>query len=107
MRLEYKGEKKLQIGLYIVLKNYKDIELLFLNILRCNHFPIKTKRKINTMLVRIFFFFFGGGGEEVEVRVVLKSLTFNTSKSYFIYFTTLFYNTANVKFSIFLSLHLK
>ena len=48
----------------------------------------------------------------VEVRsfivVVLKSLAFSTSKSYFIYFTTLLYNTSNIKCSIFfLSLHLE
>ena len=48
----------------------------------------------------------------IEVRaftvVVLKILVFNTSKSYFIYFTTSLYNTPNNKCSIFfLSLHFK
>ena len=37
----------------------------------------------------------------------LKLLPFSTSKSYFIYFTTSLYNTPNIKYSIFLSLHLK
>ena len=47
----------------------------------------------------------------VEVRaftvMVLKLLAFSTSKNYFIYFTTSLYNTHNIKYSIFLSLHLK
>ena len=50
-------------------------------------------------------FFFG-----VEVKaftVVTLNILANTSKMYFIYFTTLFYNTPNIKCSIFLSLHLK
>ena len=59
---EYK-EKKLQIGIYIVLKNYKYSKSLFLNTLRSNHLPAKTnKNKIisffNTRLARTFFFFF-------------------------------------------------
>ena len=49
----------------------------------------------NTRLARIIIIFL------VEVReftlVVLKILAFGTSKSYFIYFTTSLYNTANNK----------
>ena len=52
----------------------------------------------NTRLAMIFFFFF-------EVRaftvVVLKILAFSTSKNYFIYFTTSFYNIPSTKCSIF------
>ena len=59
---EYK-EKKLQIGIYIVLKNYKYSKSLFLNTLRCNHLPIKTnENKIMSSLILgwlgFFFFFF-------------------------------------------------
>ena len=73
-------------------------------------FTNKDKQKqnnvlFNTTLARIFFFFF------FEVRaftlVVLKILAFNTSKSYFINFTTSLYNTPNIKCSIFLSFRLK
>ena len=71
----------------------------------------KNKNKIvffffNTKLAMIFFFW-------IEVRAftvaVLKVLAFSTSKNYFIYFTTSFYDTLNIKCSIFflLSLHLK
>ena len=88
---EFKKKKKKNPNRhYIVLKIYKYLKSLFINILRCNHLPtkIKTKKKkcfFNTRLVMIFFFF-------VKVRaftvVVLKILIFSTSKSYFIYFTT-------------------
>ena len=60
----------------------------------------KNKNKIiyffNTRLARFVL---------VEVRaftvVVLKNLAFSTSKSYFICFTTILYNTSNTKCSIF------
>ena len=38
-------KKKLQIGIHRVLKNYKYLKLLFLNTLKYNHLPIKTKTK--------------------------------------------------------------
>ena len=94
--------------MYIVLKNDKYSKLLFLNTLRYNYLPIKTnKNKImffffNTRLASIIFDFIF-----VEVRaftlVVLKILVFSTSKNYFINFTTSFYNTPNIKCSIFLN----
>ena len=40
-------KKKLQKGIHIVLTNYKYIKSLFLNTLRCNHFPTKRKKKYN------------------------------------------------------------
>ena len=64
-------KKLLQIGIHIVLTNYKYIKSLFLNILRCNNPPPKTKKKkktqntkhknkiilfFNTTLARIFVF---------------------------------------------------
>ena len=102
---EYK-EKKLQIGIYIVLKNYKYSKSLFLNTLRSNHLPAKTnKNKIisffNTRPARTFFFFFL---VRAFTLVVLKILAFSISKSYFIYFTTLLYNTPNIKCFLFLFL---
>ena len=56
-------KKKIQIDIYIVLKNYKYSKLLFLNTLRCNHLPTKINNNkimsfFNTRLVRFFFFFF-------------------------------------------------
>ena len=39
--------------------------------------------------------------------VILKTLAFSTSKSYFIYFITSLFNTSNIKCSIFLPFHLK
>ena len=67
----------------------------------------KNKKKIfNTRLAKFFLFFV-----VVEIRaftvMVLKILAFSISKSYFIYFTTSFYNTLNIKCFFFLSLHLK
>ena len=38
-------KKKIQIGIHIVSKNYKYTKSLFLNTLRCNHLPTKTKKK--------------------------------------------------------------
>ena len=44
-------KKKLQIRIYIYieLKNYKYSKSLFLNTLRCNHLPTKTKTKNKIM----------------------------------------------------------
>ena len=42
----------------------------------------------------------------IFIVMMLKNLLFSNSKSYFIYFNTLFYNTLNIKSSIFLPLHL-
>ena len=99
---QYKEKKKkIQISIHIILKNYKYSKSLFLNILRFNHLPTKTKQKqnnvfFNTRLTRIFVV--------VEVRaftiVVLKILAFSISKIYFIYFITSRYNTPNIKCSI-------
>ena len=43
--IKKKKKKKLQIGIYIILKNYKYTKSLFLNTLRCNNLPTKTKTK--------------------------------------------------------------
>ena len=40
--------KKIPINIHIVLKNYKYTKSLFLNTLKCNHLPTKTKIKTNT-----------------------------------------------------------
>ena len=52
MGLEYKEEgkkkKKLQISIYMVLKNHKYIKSLFLNTLKCNNLPTKAKTKTKT-----------------------------------------------------------
>ena len=50
------------------------------------------------MLAMIFIFIF-----EVKAFtvVILKTLAFSTSKSYFIYFIILLYNTLNIKCSYF------
>ena len=45
--------------------------------------------------------------EGALVLVVLKNLTFNNSKSYFIYFNTSLYNTLNINDSIFFTTFLK
>ena len=37
--------KKIPINIHIVLKNYKYTKSLFLNTLKCNHLPTKTKDK--------------------------------------------------------------
>ena len=37
--------KKIPINIHIVLKNYKYTKSLFLNTLKCNHLPTKTKTK--------------------------------------------------------------
>ena len=76
--------KKIPINIHIVLKNYKYTKSLFLNTLKCNHLPTKTKTKtkkkqktnkktnkqtnqknnnnvfffFNTRLARIFIFIF-------------------------------------------------
>ena len=98
---EYK-EKKIQIDIHIVLKNYKYLKSLFLNTLRCNNLPTNTnKNKImsffHTRLSRIFFFFL----VRAFTLIMLKILTFSTPKSYFIYFIISLYNTLNIKCSIF------
>ena len=70
----YKEKKKLQIGIYIVLKNYKYTKFLFLNTLRCNHLPKKIKIKkffTNTRLARNNFFFFV---VVVEVRAFIGAV---------------------------------
>ena len=40
--------KKIPINIHIVLKNYKYTKSLFLNTLKCNHLPTKTKIKTKT-----------------------------------------------------------
>ena len=40
--------KKIPINIHIVLKNYKYTKSLFLNTLKCNHLPTKTKTKTKT-----------------------------------------------------------
>ena len=78
--MEYKGKKKCQIGIFIVLKNYKYTKSLFLNTLKCNYVPTKTKRKIifflNTRLARNFVV------DEIRAFTVmmLKILAFIISK---------------------------
>ena len=65
----------------------------------------KHKNKIicffNTRLARFYFYFYFF----VEVRaftvVLLKNLAFSISKGYFICFTTILYDTSNIKCSIF------
>ena len=54
-----------------------------------------------------FFFFFKKKKLRAFTVMILKILVFSNSKNYFIYFTTLLYNTPNIKCSIILSLHLK
>ena len=49
-----KKKKKIQIGIHIVLTNYKYTKLLFLNILKCNHLLTKTKKGVFFL---VFFFF--------------------------------------------------
>ena len=90
------------MGIYIVLKNYKYTKYLFLNILRCNHLPTKTKTKnvffFNIRLARIFFFF-------VEVRaftvVMLKILVFLYLKKLLYLFYHLILQYTHIKCSIF------
>ena len=81
---------------------------MFLNTLRCNHFTNKEKKKkqnngfFNTRLARIFVV--------IEVKtftVVVLDILDSILKMYFIYFTNSLYNTPTIKWSIFLSLHLK
>ena len=99
----------------MVLTNHKCTKSLYLSTLRYNYLPKKTKQNKKQKIIyiyflildwlEIFFFFF------VEIRaftiVELKNLAFNTSKSYFIYFTTSIYNTPNNKCFFFLLIHLK
>ena len=50
--LEYKQKKKkLQISIYILLKNYKYTKSLFLNRLKCNHLLEKKKKKTQNNIV--------------------------------------------------------
>ena len=88
------------------IKNYKYTKSLILNTLRYNQLLTKTKTKKILILDWLGFLFYC-----IEVRaftvIGLKILAFSTSKNYFIYFTTSLYNTHNIKYSIFLSLHLK
>ena len=57
-----KKKKKLQIGIYAVLKNYKYTKSIFLNTLRDNHLSIKTKTKTKYFFLILgwlrFFFLF-------------------------------------------------
>ena len=86
---------------------------MFLNTLRCNHLLTKKKKKqnngfFNTRLARFFLCVCVCVCVEVKAfTVVTLNILANNSKMYFIYFTTLFYNTSNIKCFIFLSLHLK
>ena len=55
-------KKKIQIGINIILKNYKYLKLLFLNTLKCNYLPIKTNNNKKCLFLILgwlgFFFFF-------------------------------------------------
>ena len=42
----------------MVLKNYKYTKSLFLNILRCNHLPTKTKKEKKKEKKKVMLFFF-------------------------------------------------
>ena len=61
--IKKKNTSNMHIYIYIELKNYKYSKSLFLNTLRCNHLPTKTKTKNKIMFFLILgwlgFFFFG------------------------------------------------
>ena len=51
---EVKKEKNNNLRIHIVLINYKYIRSLFLDALRCNHLPTKTKKKKIVFVGAIF-----------------------------------------------------